>query len=74
MLKESLEKFEQAEKELVDVVKHEAFDGIETMDVNTMLAIQSVFKFMEATTELIKQQTLAIDEMNRKIDELMKKR
>lgn len=73
MLKKSLNRFEEAEKELKDILKHEAAGNIERMDANTLNAIQSVFKFMDATDELIRQQTLTIDDMNRKIDKILSK-
>lgn len=72
MLKESLKNFKEAEKDLMDIFKQEAvISNIESMDANTLNAVQSVFRFMDASTRLIEEQTLAIDSMNKKIDEIL---
>lgn len=73
MLKERLERFEEAEKELRNNLKYAAGEDIENMDDETLRAVRSVFKFMDASAKLITEQTKAIDNMNRKIDEILSK-
>ena len=74
MLNESLKIFKTEEAKLKDVLKIAACDEIENMDSNTLEAIQTVFRFMDASTELIEQQTKTIYEMNNKLDKLLERK
>lgn len=71
MLKESLENFKKEEERLTVVLKKEATKDIESMDSDTFEAIQAVFGFMKASTDLIEEQTKALDQMNEKLDKLL---
>ena len=74
MLNESLEKFKTEEAKLKNVAKIAACDEIEHMDSSTLEAIQAVFRFMDASTELIDQQTKTIYEMDKKLDKLLERK
>ena len=74
MLNESLEKFKTEEAKLKDMLKIAACEEIECMDSDTLKAIQAVFRFMDASTELIDQQTKTIYEMNNKLDKLLERK
>ena len=74
MLNESLERFKTEEAKLKDMLKIAACEEIEGMDSNTLKAIQAVFGFMDATTELTEQQTKTIYEMNNKLDKLLERK
>lgn len=71
MLKESLENFKKEEERLTVVLKKEATKDIESMDSDTFEAIQAVFGFMKASTDLIEEQTKVLDQMNEKLDKLL---
>lgn len=68
-------KFGEKAKEAKDAyMKLLLRDGaIEEMDHDTLDAIQSGLKFLEAANQLVEQQTKAIDEMNDKLDKLLAK-
>ena len=51
-----------------------AAEDIDTMDQQTFETIQAVLGFMKASTDLITEQTKAIDEMNNKLDKLLKEK
>ena len=73
MLMESLEKFKADEENLKGKLKMMASGEIETMDSKSLETIQSMFKFMDSTTTLIEEQTKAIDTMNKKLDEILRR-
>lgn len=74
MLNESLERFKIEEAKLKDMLKIAACEEIEGMDSDTLKAIQAVFRFMDATTELTEQQTKTIYEMDKKLDKLLERK
>ena len=74
MLKESLENFKKEEERLTVILKKEATKDIESMDSDTFEAIQAVFGFMKASTDLNEEQTKVLDQMNEKLDKLLRDR
>ena len=70
------DKYTEAAKKAKDSCMKLAFRdsrAIEEMDHDTLDAMQAALKFLEASNELIEQQTKAIDEMNEKLDKLLAK-
>ena len=74
MLNTSLEDFKKNGENLNKTLKKMAAEDIDTMDQQTFETIQAVLGFMKASTELIAEQTKAIDEMNNKLDKLLKEK
>ena len=73
MLMTSLETFKESEKEVKEKLKTMVSDEIETMDSKSLETIRSMLKFMDSTTTLIEEQTKAIDTMNKKLDEILRR-
>ena len=74
MLNESLEKFKTEESNVKEVLKELAIKDIERMSSSDLDAIQAVFRFVDATTELIEQQIKTIYEMDKKLDKLLERK
>ena len=74
MLYTSLEDFKKNGENLNKTLKKMAAEDIDTMDQQTFETIQAVLGFMKASTELIAEQIKAIDEMNDKLDKLLKEK
>lgn len=74
MLNVSLEDFKKNGENLNKTLKKMAAEDIDTMDQQTFETIQAVLGFMNASTELIAEQTKAIDEMNNKLDKLLREK
>ena len=74
MLNVSLEDFKKNGENLNKMLKKMAAEDIDTMDQQTFETIQAVLGFMKASTELIAEQTKAIDEMNNKLDKLLREK
>lgn len=74
MLNVSLEDFKKNGENLNKTLKKMAAEDIDTMDQQTFETIQAVLGFMKASIELIAEQTKAIDEMNNKLDKLLREK
>lgn len=74
MLNESLEKFKKEEEKVTVVLRKAAAKDIESMDSDTFEAIQAVFGFLKASTDLIEEQTKVLDQINEKLDKLLRDR
>lgn len=74
MLNASLEDFKKNGENLNKTLKKIAAEEIDTMDQQTFETIRAVLGFMKASTELIAEQTKAIDEMNNKLDKLLREK
>lgn len=74
MLYVSLEDFKKNGENLNKTLKKMAAEDIDTMDQQTFETVQAVLGFMKASTELIAEQTKAIDEMNNKLDRLLREK
>ena len=74
MLNVSLEDFKKNGENLNKTLKKMAAEDIDTMDQQTFETIQAALGFMKASTDLIAEQTKAIDEMNNKLDKLLKEK
>lgn len=74
MLKESLENFKKEEERLTDVLKKTVAKDIDSMDSDTFEAIQVVFGVLRASTDLVEEQTKVLDQMNEKLDKLLRDR
>ena len=74
MLNTSLEDFKKNGENLNKTLKKMAAEEIDTMDQQTFETIQAVLGFMKPSTELITEQTKAIDEMNNKLDKLLREK
>lgn len=74
MLELSLEDFKKNGENLNKTLKKIAAEEIDTMDQQTFETIRAVLGFMKASTELIAEQTKAIDEMNNKLDKLLREK
>lgn len=75
MLELSLEDFKKNGENLNKALKKKiAAEENDTMDQQTFETIRAVLGFMKASTELIAEQTKAIDEMNNKLDKLLREK
>ena len=74
MLNTSLEDFKKNGENLNKTLKKMAAEDIDTMDQQTFETIQAVLGFMKASIDLIAEQTKAIDEMNNKLDKLLREK
>lgn len=69
-------KYKEASEKVKDSCMKLAFRDsrtIEEMDHDTLDAIQAALKLLEASNEIIENQTRVIDEMNEKLDKLLAK-
>lgn len=73
MLVQSLERFEKDEVSMKEALKVLAASDLETMSSSTFQVIQSMLRFMDASTELIKEQTMVLNSMNEKLNSLANK-
>ena len=74
MLNVSLEDFKKNGENLNKMLKKMAAEDIDTMDQQTFETIQAVLGLMKASTELIAEQAKVIDEMNNKLDKLLREK
>ena len=74
MLNANLEDFKKNGENLNKTLKKMAAEDIDTMDQQTFETIQAVLRFMKASTELIAEQAKVIDEMNNKLDKLLREK
>ena len=73
MLNEKMYNFENAANKLRCDIKFAASEDIDNMDDNSFRTLQSVLRFMDASTELIIEQTKVISNMEKKIEEILSK-
>ena len=74
MLNANLEDFKKNGENLNKTLKKMAAEDIDTMDQQTFETIQAVLGFRKAWTELIAEQAKVIDEMNNKLDKLLREK
>lgn len=74
MLNAKNKEFREASESMRNCLRVEASKGIETMDAENLVAIQTAIRFMNAATDLIIEQAETIDCINRKLNKLLERR
>lgn len=74
MLDLKRKEFREASESMRNCLCVEASKGIETMDAENLVAIQTAIKFMNAATDLIVEQAETISCMNKKLNRLLERR
>ena len=74
MLDLKRKEFREASESMRNCLRVEASKGIETMDAENLVAIQTAIKFMNAATDLIAEQAETISCMNKKLNRLLERR
>ena len=74
MLDLKCKEFREASESMRNCLCVEASKGIETMDAENLVAIQTAIKFMNAATDLIVEQAETISCMNKKLNRLLERR
>ena len=71
MLKKARENYVEAASKMKSCLVKEEITDIENMDANRLETIQVVLRFMDASNDLIVEQTKALENMDNKLDQLL---
>lgn len=71
MLKKARENYVEAASKMKSCLVKEGITDIENMDANKLEAIQVALRFMDASNDLIAEQTKALENMDSKLDQLL---